>query len=127
MRGIPSSIVHPSRSTGISPAHAGNTTTGRGPVWREADQPRTCGEYQRGPLTDPRVEGSAPHMRGIPIEGNPVRFSAWISPAHAGNTFVRMYDVMSPTDQPRTCGEYGPSYGQVEGVLGSAPHMRGIP
>ena len=65
MRGIrPGSAYAPAR-TGISPAHAGNTSA----VWRQPwwswDQPRTCGEYPAGADLGTWSRGSAPHMRGI--------------------------------------------------------------
>ena len=45
MRGIRSQPDWGSRKSGISPAHAGNTTAASPPGSTAKDQPRTCGEY----------------------------------------------------------------------------------
>ena len=106
MRGIRSLERQRPPTARISPAHAGNT-----------NQIVHLGGFR---------EGSAPHMRGIPV-GDPVLVEGvWISPAHAGNTPLMRVQDSSAGDQPRTCGEYLISRPPTVGARGSAPHMRGI-
>ena len=65
-------------------------------------------------------------MRGIPHLAAADGRGPRISPAHAGNTFLRLVDWIFEKDQPRTCGEYVVGSGMMLMVIGSAPHMRGI-
>ena len=51
--------------TGISPAHAGNTSRLSSDWALGWDQPRTCGEYVCDLQERGLTGGSAPHMRGI--------------------------------------------------------------
>ena len=146
MRGIPGATSFAAPSWRISPAHAGNTAVGsvhRGGI---PDQPRTCGEYFQLRWTVWVVQGSAPHMRGIPSLSVPEHQLRRISPAHAGNTNTIASRTYMTSDQPRTCGEYmfttsatreerdqPRTCGEYicpqlpsESSPGSAPHMRGI-
>ncbi len=86
MRGILVTGFDPDSCTGISPAHAGNTTSGYPAATAGPDQPRTCGEYRTGQIPTDMTWGSAPHMRGIQESETHPRSLARISPAHAGNT-----------------------------------------
>ncbi len=127
MRGILVKRHLYSTDGGISPAHAGNTLLTDGWDDLDMDQPRTCGEYQEQWLERRRLQGSAPHMRGIQSWEGPVFLWRRISPAHAGNTSWVSAAVAACADQPRTCGEYPPSSLPDRMAPGSAPHMRGIP
>ncbi len=105
MRGIPGLARRESAKFGISPAHAGNTTTRSEGGFLTGDQPRTCGEYDQVLAEKSSPRGSAPHMRGI-----------------RGGRFPDS----RAADQPRTCGEYAVVLAELRGMRGSAPHMRGI-
>ena len=65
-------------------------------------------------------------MRGILFAIPPHCKVKWISPAHAGNTWCQRPRSPGSADQPRTCGEYLQVDPALAGMLGSAPHMRGI-
>ena len=127
MRGILSSPRHAGPVTRISPAHAGNTPWLTGPQFSPRDQPRTCGEYLNDADQAGSTEGSAPHMRGILVRVARAARVRRISPAHAGNTRRHRHLPRFDADQPRTCGEYSASLSRCASVVGSAPHMRGIP
>ena len=127
MRGIRYRVFSGTVSRGISPAHAGNTLVGAAAVRERADQPRTCGEYEPSGRGSGARLGSAPHMRGIHRAPDDRPREGGISPAHAGNTGVSGRPYGGCGDQPRTCGEYPQAYSSGCDLMGSAPHMRGIP
>ena len=106
MRGIRAHHAQHHSRRGISPAHAGNTTT--------------------LPQSGRPVRGSAPHMRGIRRRVCIPAPRGGISPAHAGNTSQIRSQRSVGGDQPRTCGEYMPFWAGGRSQRGSAPHMRGI-
>ena len=93
---------------------------------RARDQPRTCGEYAAPSKCSARLEGSAPHMRGIQTSTPPRIAQLRISPAHAGNTTSLYPPPPAPPDQPRACGEYTADISCANRGEGSAPHMRVI-
>ena len=86
MRGIRVREGPVGEAIGISPAHAGNTTSYSFCCQGIGDQPRTCGEYPAAVCEGGGGVGSAPHMRGIQIHVAAAAASRRISPAHAGNT-----------------------------------------
>ncbi len=106
MRGIQQTRLQVPGRRGISPAHAGNT-----------------GGVARGD----HMCGSAPHMRGILGRPSVAPPRPRISPAHAGNTAGGDGPSRASGDQPRTCGEYMLHICMRVVIVGSAPHMRGIP
>ena len=64
-------------------------------------------------------------MRGKAFDSPKLTFSARITPAHAGKSFLVAGYIKSVRDHPRTCGEKD----DIENIYlnndGSPPHMRG--
>ena len=114
-------------STGITPAHAGNTQVGRLPVGTVWDHPRTRGEYYFLHILFHERQGSPPHTRGIHNHCEVFLLLVGITPAHAGNTRPCPLCLCSVRDHPRTRGEYPSLVSRTSGRPGSPPHTRGIP
>ena len=112
-------------SSGIIPAHAGNTgATARG-AGRHRDHPRACGEHF---LIGRRLRiapGSSPRMRGTLVVADLDSAIRGIIPAHAGNTRLRSGDSTFSWDHPRACGEHQPGHVKDVRLQGSSPRMRG--
>ena len=72
------------RGRGITPAHAGKSTSPLPPRQGGKDHPRTCGEKFLQKRFKRRVKGSPPHMRGKGKSGRSGSTGARITPAHAG-------------------------------------------
>ena len=85
-RGILLNRRNATLKVGITPAHAGNTISGCSSVWKNADHPRTRGEYRLAQLQAQQQQGSPPHTRGIQFSENRHSLTRGITPAHAGNT-----------------------------------------
>ena len=113
-------------STGITPAHAGNTQVGRLPVGTVWDHPRTRGEYYFLHILFHERQGSPPHTRGIHNHCEVFLLLVGITPAHAGNTRPCPLCLCSVRDHPRTRGEYPPLLPLTIAMKGSPPHTRGI-
>ena len=99
--------ILPDRSgwRGITPAHAGKTSTiieGETKIW---DHPRACGENTQGRLTGIQVPGSPPRMRGKLKRGVYLVDGRGITPAHAGKTTALRASESRVRDHPRACGE----------------------
>ena len=86
MRGTLSYPREPRASTGIIPAHAGNTVHGIPAMPPSWDHPRACGEHKDMPLHCDEIIGSSPRMRGTRPVGKITDIDTGIIPAHAGNT-----------------------------------------
>ena len=91
---------------GITPAYAGNTSTGRD-RWKAArDHPRLRGEHK---ITDKCMvggKGSPPLTRGTHLIKQAADRAGGITPAYAGNT-TTSYFVFNPReDHPRLRGEH---------------------
>ena len=114
-------------SSGIIPAHAGNTgATARG-AGRHRDHPRACGEHF---LIGRRLRiapGSSPRMRGTLVVADLDSAIRGIIPAHAGNTQSRCGDFTCSWDHPRACGEHMVESVTIMRAPGSSPRMRGTP
>ena len=125
-RGIPRSCASPPKASRIIPALAGNTG---GPGTAPADtpdHPRSRGEY--GNLHDSFNDalGSSPLSRGIHVRITCGDWRRGIIPALAGNTGPRGVRQRSPTDHPRSRGEYTRQPSQPRSSYGSSPLSRGI-
>ena len=70
--------------------------------------------------------GSAPRVRGIPLDYTAQQDAARFSPARAGNTLARALFAATITVQPRACGEYVLKRSRPFPTNGSAPRVRGI-
>ena len=86
MRGTQTGLSDSILSSGIIPAHAGNT--GGCPRMRKSfrDHPRTCGEHGDYGVRIATRRGSSPHMRGTLCVIAFLQRDIGIIPAHAGNT-----------------------------------------
>ena len=126
MRGIRIPPALPASSSGITPAHAGNTRcSGSSARWC-GDHPRACGEYVSTFTSCVRLAGSPPRMRGIPKLERDRQELAGITPAHAGNTITASCRRSWMRDHPRACGEYYRYFPSLITGKGSPPRMRGI-
>ena len=93
---------------GITPAHAGKSTSAATSGFAARDHPRACGE-KRNILGYLQINtGSPPRMRGKEGVDSGDVVKARITPAHAGKS-VKMLDFfMGLWDHPRACGEKWP-------------------
>ena len=110
---------------GITPAHAGKSSSVCVELSRSWDHPRTCGEKAWVGESKNNETGSPPHMRGkayvVAITCNPDR----ITPAHAGKSCSALWASPNGWDHPRTCGEKSNLLITDVSYTGSPPHMRG--
>ena len=125
MRGTAFRPCRSSMPSGITPAHAGNSSHCRCRSRSRKDHPRTCGEQPSLSSCPSSMSGSPPHMRGTACSG--FLWYLWhrITPAHAGNRLVVTEDEDGPEDHPRTCGEQCRIQAESARKEGSPPHMRG--
>ena len=93
-------------NNGITPAHAGNTIFFDIQVYKYRDHPRPCGEHNYGYCIKSKFGGSPPPMRGTLANKDFPEQSIGITPAHAGNTDIRMFVSLLRQDHPRPCGEH---------------------
>ena len=105
MRGKVSLVDFIRSRLGITPAHAGKRSTQSEIVKCGGDHPRTCGEKDTFGTYSRIRPGSPPHMRGK--AGNKIRKTSrtWITPAHAGKSYIEKQMIKEGRDHPRTCGE----------------------
>ena len=112
--------------SGITPAHAGNTTWWSPSTETGRDHPRTRGEYLLWHYYLRPSQGSPPHTRGIPQPVPQPQPQPGITPAHAGNTEGFPKIIHANGDHPRTRGEYAKKSALASCPLGLPPHTRGI-
>ena len=86
MRGKRSTFPYKKTVAGITPAHAGKTTTASDYPVRHRDHPRACGENAAAYHVGNAREGSPPRMRGKLFSPAPNEVTIGITPAHAGKT-----------------------------------------
>ncbi len=75
---------------GITPACAGNRHEIRCPPSVCEDHPRVCGEQVNRDFLSPPLQGSPPRVRGTDTNRSPIAGPRRITPACAGNSFVRV-------------------------------------
>ena len=103
MRGKPRRPARAGRSRGITPAHAGKTTTAPAHMTAPRDHPRACGENEKSMRATGKVKGSPPRMRGKLRPHPCCRRTPGITPAHAGKTLRKWrISVVDPSPQPRS-------------------------
>ena len=109
----------------LIPARAGNTISGRSPVFTPSAHPRSRGEHNGVIWIRAYTLGSSPLARGTPriahLSGKRVR----LIPARAGNTPRLQIPQSSSPAHPRSRGEHRLRYGRVRLSLGSSPLARG--
>ena len=94
------------RSTGITPACAGNTTSGQTVITAVWDHPRLRGEYSALDALNLFGVGSPPLARGILGNELTPLWKTGITPACAGNTRKLRMMRGCGGDHPRLRGEY---------------------
>ena len=110
---------------GITPAHAGKTSSGLPQATLRRDHPRACGENRSLPLKQKSIPGSPPRMRGK-LDRRLYRcLKVRITPAHAGKTGRSAWHFTAARDHPRACGENSLELAPKAFIVGSPPRMRG--
>ena len=113
------------RYTGITPACAGKSRTGRfwpGIPW---DHPRVCGEKPFSQLDSTVPPGSPPRVRGKGGSPHRERKATGITPACAGKSCPPQAPTFTRQDHPRLCGEKSGQGAKKKQQVGSPPRMRG--
>ena len=90
---------------GITPAHAGKSSTAAVCCRMRRDHPRACGEKSPGTQSSLRRRGSPPRMRGKESGQTQKEDSYGITPAHAGKSDRSGCEQLQKRDHPRACGE----------------------
>ena len=112
---------------GLIPAHAGKTRLHytSGTMYRA--HPRSRGENRNWPATQPLARGSSPLTRGKLIQTLLRRKLQRLIPAHAGKTREAGTSRMPSRAHPRSRGENGGGWWDVQLGRGSSPLTRGKP
>ena len=125
MRGKPLCVCCEAVRCGITPAHAGKTTSILPTPTAYRDHPRVCGENVDDVLAKGGQQGSPPRVRGKLYVRHPSFVVTGITPAYAGKTGAPVDTPSPPRDHPRVCGENCASAIASALRLGSPPRMRG--
>ena len=106
VRGTRCSLLRGTRTIGIIPACAGNTSWSWNGAEDSRDHPRVCGEHLACRGIRSIVTGSSPRVRGT-LHVHDVRGGlCGIIPACAGNTTLYRLFSFREWDHPRVCGEH---------------------
>ena len=111
----------------ITPTCVGNTLFKKSPRKDYQDHPHMCGEYSGGGFTKTSDKGSPPHVWGILFCSFIRIISFRITPTCVGNTVCVTMRSTGLQDHPHMCGEYILVPVSVFIILGSPPHVWGIP
>ena len=125
MRGKADGTVVLGAAVGITPAYAGKSISCAVGVCVVGDHPRVCGEKPAWLSTLRRYWGSPPRMRGKETGVEAVSHCLRITPAYAGKSSFRAFDIAPDRDHPRVCGEKENCHRECRGPRGSPPRMRG--
>ena len=126
-RGIRQPVCTLPGRRGSTPAHAGNTARNAGVAGVSAVYPRPRGEYMALRLSALAGNGLPPPTRGIPLRLSANRACPGSTPAHAGNTRIRLRARRIAAVYPRPRGEYHYAYLRTALAQGLPPPTRGIP
>ena len=124
-RGTARSLPGPNRSTGITPACAGNRQTIDTDDAPSEDHPRLRGEQPSWARSTSRAQGSPPLARGTDFGGRYIGDKSGITPACAGNSEPAIKTTSSAKDHPRLRGEQNIQLIKCIYNLGSPPLARG--
>ena len=105
MRGKGQRPVSARPAPGITPAHAGKSSSKRCRPLAFGDHPRACGEKKVLSVDESDKAGSPPRMRGKAQQRPRSAARCGITPAHAGKRSPRAVASRRPRDHPRACGE----------------------
>ena len=125
MRGTRLATRPKTRSDGIIPAYAGNTSSSNRATVGTGDHPRVCGEHLTSCVMVVSSMGSSPRMRGTLVVAELLGHESGIIPAYAGNTWNRQRQASPCWDHPRVCGEHAVLNSDALPFTGSSPRMRG--
>ncbi len=126
-RGPPDGGRAPGRGHGTTPACAGTTSPGSGPVSSARDHPRMRGDHSARNVGDVEPLGPPPHARGPPIRTRPRSTRDGTTPACAGTTRPRGVPPPGTGDHPRMRGDHTQSTRYELTGQGPPPHARGPP
>ena len=84
-----------------------------------------CGEHAIAASRFATTMGSSPRVRGTHHRAEGSVVLVGIIPACAGNTTSTVHIAGATRDHPRVCGEHKTIGGEVNGVTGSSPRVRG--
>ena len=110
---------------GITPAHAGKSTSWVYPNAIIKDHPRTRGEKPSARCLPLNTVGSPPHTRGKALVLPHCPGVPGITPAHAGKRSRSLIHSPGREDHPRTRGEKFLIFTKRGRKMGSPPHTRG--
>ena len=110
---------------GITPAHAGKSTSWVYPNAIIKDHPRTRGEKPSARCLPLNTVGSPPHTRGKALVLPHCPGVPGITPAHAGKRSRSLIHSPGREDHPRTRGEKILIFTKRGRKMGSPPHTRG--
>ena len=113
------------RRNGITPACAGNSATAGKIPDIYTDHPRVCGEQKIQPVLLALQIGSPPRVRGTGSFLAVRQGCHRITPACAGNSYLRCAANDTIADHPRVCGEQFFSNAFCTATAGSPPRVRG--
>ena len=125
MRGKAALPAVPLLRSGITPAYAGKRFLQKVYAVRVQDHPRLCGEKCVAKRQIVRILGSPPPMRGKVSHSANSGFPVRITPAYAGKRKTTGKVKFKTKDHPRLCGEKAVQRGDITGMSGSPPPMRG--
>ena len=112
---------------GITPAYAGNTRKTQKNLTASQDHPRLRGEHYTAPTYVYDFEGSPPPTRGTLVVLTVMVLRLGITPAYAGNTYLRYLRCLFRWDHPRLRGEHSSVEANMAFAVGSPPPTRGTP
>ena len=113
------------RQVGITPAYAGKSSSFFAISSACWDHPRLCGEKPQTAVLFLRRSGSPPPMRGKAVSSLVSSTLSRITPAYAGKRAASSFSTCRAWDHPRLCGEKAVQRGDISGMSGSPPPMRG--
>ncbi len=125
MRGKVGLIVAGIAALRITPAYAGKRISIADNYCLDRDHPRLCGEKADFILSAGNCSGSPPPMRGKEDLDTDKPTRHRITPAYAGKSVIPTAAVRGVLDHPRLCGEKAVQRGDITGMSGSPPPMRG--
>ena len=125
MRGKVKAVLCGFVGGGITPAHAGKSSSFAALRFAAWDHPRACGEKLMALRMSLSMRGSPPRMRGKASGADAPDAVVRITPAHAGKSSNNDYKNSDVQDHPRACGEKLPTRAALLLSPGSPPRMRG--
>ena len=116
---------HEATGRRLIPACAGKTPSPPSASPGTRAHPRVCGENTSRRISDARVPGSSPRVRGKRLTHHPPRPRGGLIPACAGKTSLLRYSFVTSPAHPRVCGENSPGPLSWAYHGGSSPRVRG--